>query len=124
MNGCRDHARPWITSVFHRLRFKKKKNNRHDFSRLSFPRSPSLSRVDRENSSKRRKEKEGEREREREKRVYRSGNVGRNLFVSGRKNGRPVEAKPADCLVSGTCMCVCRSTRQSRRRAGTARAKM
>lgn len=70
-----------------------------------------------------RKEGEGARERERKKRVS-IGKRGRNLFVSGRKNGRPVEAKPADCLVSGMCVCVCRSTRQSRRRAGTARAKM
>lgn len=52
--------------------------------------------------------KEGKKGRERKKKKRVSiGKRGRNLFVSGRKNGRPVEAKPADCLVSGTCVCVC-----------------
>lgn len=51
--------------------------------------------------------KEGKKGRERKKKKKRVsiGKRGRNLFVSGRKNGRPVEAKPADCLVSGTCVC-------------------
>lgn len=125
MNGCHDHARPWITCI---PQVATRKNDHATIFHRVFPSLDDLSLsslvVDREKSLKRRREKKREREERKKKKRVSIGKRGRNLFVSGRKNGRPVEAKPADCLVSGMCVCVCRSTRQSRRRAGTARAKM